>query len=108
MVVFYSEDANGFSEADHQSAELFAAQAAVMLANAQALDDARSLGEGLREAMASRAAIEQAKGILIAQSGVDADEAFDLLRRASQRENRKLRDVAADIVQANVRPSSSP
>jgi AmiR/NasT family two-component response regulator len=31
-------------------------------------------------------------------SGVDSREAFDLLRSASQRENRKLRDVAAEIV----------
>ncbi len=48
--------------------------------------------------MASRAGIEQAKGVLIAQSGVTSDEAFELLKRASQRENRKLRQVATEIV----------
>lgn len=57
------------------------------------------LGEGLSEAMKSRAVIEQAKGILMASSrDVDADSAFDLLRRASQRENLKLRDIAQRIV----------
>jgi AmiR/NasT family two-component response regulator len=42
--------------------------------------------------------IEQAKGIIMAESGVSADEAFDILRRASQRTNIKLRDLAVDIV----------
>ena len=55
--------------------------------------------------MASRAEIEQAKGILMAQSGVSADEAFRVLSRASQRENRKLRDIARDIVE---RSASDP
>lgn len=34
----------------------------------------------------------------MAQSDVDADTAFELLKRASQRENRKLRDIAEEIV----------
>jgi len=48
--------------------------------------------------MRTRAVIEQAKGILMVQSKIDEDAAFDLLRRASQRENRKLRDIAAELV----------
>ena len=44
--------------------------------------------------------IEQAKGMLMAQSAtLDADGAFDLLRRASQRENIKLREIPAGIVE---------
>jgi AmiR/NasT family two-component response regulator len=42
--------------------------------------------------------IEQAKGVLMAQRHIDADEAFDVLREASQRYNRKLRDIAHGIV----------
>jgi hypothetical protein len=42
--------------------------------------------------------IEQAKGVLMAQAGCQPDEAFDILRRASQRTNVKVRDLAADIV----------
>jgi AmiR/NasT family two-component response regulator len=48
--------------------------------------------------MDSRAVIEQAKGVLMAQRHVDADQAFDILREASQRYNRKLRDIAEGIV----------
>ena len=52
----------------------------------------------MRLAMDSRAVIEQAKGVLMAQRRIDADQAFDVLREASQRYNRKLRDIAQGIV----------
>jgi len=45
------------------------------------------------------AVIEQAKGIIMAQNGCRPDEAFDLLRRASQRSNIKVRELAAQIVE---------
>ena len=54
----------------------------------------------LREKMASLPSIEQAKGILISKEGYSDDEAFETLRAASMRENRKLRDIAADVVRA--------
>jgi hypothetical protein len=52
----------------------------------------------LETALSTRAPIEQAKGILMGAERCSADQAFDMLRRASQRENRKLRDVAQDLV----------
>jgi hypothetical protein len=42
--------------------------------------------------------IEQAKGILMSQRRCDAAEAFSLLAEASQRSNRKLRDIAQSLV----------
>jgi len=42
--------------------------------------------------------IEQAKGIIMAQSHCGDVQAFDLLRRASQRSNIPVRDLAAQIV----------
>ena len=94
----YSTLEDGFSKEDQANGETFALQAAVVLANAQAYWDARTLGEHLAEAMQSRATIEQAKGILMAQSNVGPDAAFEMLRSASQRENRRLRDVAQALV----------
>jgi AmiR/NasT family two-component response regulator len=44
------------------------------------------------------AVIEQAKSVLIAQQGCSPDEAFNLLRRASQRSNIPVRELAAQIV----------
>jgi GAF domain-containing protein len=94
----YSEVPGAFDAEAIASAESLAQQAAIVVANAQAYWGARELSEQLQEAMASRAVIEQAKGILMAQSRVGPDEAFRIMVRASQRENRKLRDIAAESV----------
>ena len=53
---------------------------------------------GLKKRLESLAVIEQAKGMLMAREGCDPDEAFGMLRRASQRENEKVRAIAARIV----------
>ena len=60
--------------------------------------------------MQSRAAIEQAKGILMATNGLDEDQAFELLVRASERENKKLRDIAQRMVEGapRARPRRQP
>jgi hypothetical protein len=52
----------------------------------------------LRARLESLPVIEQAKGIVMAQAGCGPDEAFELLRLASQRTNVKVRDLAADLV----------
>ena len=52
----------------------------------------------LQARLASMPVIEQAKGILMAQYGWREDRAFEALRRVSQRENVKVRDLAASIV----------
>jgi AmiR/NasT family two-component response regulator len=48
--------------------------------------------------------IEQAKGILMAQNSCGPGEAFDLLRRASQRANMKVSTLAAQMVQQVASP----
>jgi GAF domain-containing protein len=96
---FYGHEADGFDEADLKIAQAFAGQASAVVANALAYWAAFEQATNLTQAMEHRAEIEQAKGILMATQHCSADEAFDLLRRASQRENRKLRDIAVDIVQ---------
>jgi AmiR/NasT family two-component response regulator len=55
----------------------------------------RQLVDNLHEALASRAVIEQAKGIVMARNRCGADEAFASLRQESQHTHVKLRDVAA-------------
>ena len=68
------------------------------MANAQAYFAAFELSRDMAKAMESRAEIEQAKGVLMSIHRIDADAAFDLLRQQSQTTNRKLRDVAVDVV----------
>ena len=95
----YSRAQRGFTEEDERAGALLAGAAAIVLVNASAYWQAAQLSEQLSQAMQSRAVIEQAKGILMARSPqLDADEAFDLLRKASQRENVKLREIAQRIV----------
>jgi response regulator NasT len=57
---------------------------------------------GLQGAFGRRAVIEQAKGILMSRQGVNADDAFELLRSHSQRSGRKVGDVAQAIVDSHL------
>jgi hypothetical protein len=59
----------------------------------------------LQARLASMPVIEQAKGIIMARQGWSEDQAFEALRRASQRENVKVRDLAATIVARAARPA---
>jgi hypothetical protein len=61
----------------------------------------------LQARLASMPVIEQAKGIIIAQFGWAEDQAFDALRRASQRANIKVRDLAAQIVATTAQSASA-
>jgi AmiR/NasT family two-component response regulator len=70
------------------------------VANARAHAELGEQARHMRAAMETRAVIEQAKGVLMAQRHVSAEEAFEILRAASQRYNRKLRDIAHGIVQS--------
>jgi AmiR/NasT family two-component response regulator len=56
----------------------------------------------LRGAFGRRAIIEQAKGILMARHAVDQDRAFEMLRSHSQRNGRKLADVADAVVESHL------
>ncbi|MFW3172848.1 ANTAR domain-containing protein [Geodermatophilus sp. CPCC 206100] len=94
----YSPAAAALTDQHRQAVADFAAYAAVALSNIDALQDARDQAEHLRTAMESRAAIEQAKGILMERHKVTADQAFRLLAGASMRANRKVRDLAEDLV----------
>ncbi len=61
----------------------------------------------LQEALASRKAVERAKGILMQREGIDEAEAFRRIRAASQKTGRTMRVVAdALIATFDVEPRS--
>ena len=94
--LYGGEDA-AFAAGENPAAK-FAGQAAVTLANAKALYDAQDLAGQLAGALEHREVIGQAMGILMATERVSADDAMDILRRASNRANRKVSAIAGDIV----------
>jgi GAF domain-containing protein len=104
----YAHKTEAFGDEAVELAVTFANYAAVALANAHLYETTSALAGQMAEAMSSRAVIEQAKGVLMAQQGVDADEAFAILSRASQVSNRKLRDIAQGIVLGARREPGSP
>lgn len=87
---------------------LFAQQAAALLANMVALSDARRLATQLTDALQSRDAIGQAKGILMAQGVPDEQAAFAFLVAASQRSNVKVHQVARRLVESVSSRQRSP
>lgn len=95
----YATGPEPYGDVDVVDAQLFATQAAVVLANSQAFWAAFDLAANLTTALSSRAVIDQAKGKIMEQNDCSADEAFRLLVKASQRENLRLRDLAARIVE---------
>lgn len=104
----YSSRPRAFVSAESLEAGRDVAEAiAVAVGNADAHHRLSEQARNLEIAMETRAVIEQAKGVLMAQRRIDAEQAFDILRDASQRYNRKLRDIAAGIVEST-QPSQRP
>lgn len=95
---FYGRDRQAFDEQSIKLGETFAAHAAVAIANAHLYETTATLAEQMRQAMASRAVIEQAKGVIMRERRCTANDAFDSLVRLSQQSHRKLRDIAQQIV----------
>jgi GAF domain-containing protein len=94
----YSTVPAAFAGAPRVQAETFAAQCAAALTVSLRHVRQAEAQRQLAEAMVSSSVIDQAIGILMAQQRCDAPTAFDLLRQASQNRNRKLREIAADII----------
>lgn len=94
----YSVSTVPFTAEDREAAASFGEHAAGALTVAIRLAALAELTRHLETALQSRAVIDQAKGILMAQERCTADRAFDILRKASQTRNVKLRDVAAAVV----------
>lgn len=94
----YAAEAHAFDDDAKDVARAFASYAAVAVHNMHLYESTRELAENLDIAMRTRAVIEQAKGILMSQRRCDATQAFNVLAAASQRSNRKLRDIAQAIV----------
>lgn len=104
-VALYGRDRQSFRGADHDIALLLAAQGGVAVNNAAMYHSCREMVANLHTALTSRAVIEQAKGILVAEYGYPPEVAFKYLSRLSQNSNRKVRDIAGDLVDGRIQHS---
>jgi GAF domain-containing protein len=93
----YAQQAFAFHGEDVDTAMLLTAHLGVLLCLARTTSESTDRAVQLAEAVNTRDVIGQAKGILMERHRLTAAQAFDLLRTASQRLNRKLRDVADDL-----------
>jgi GAF domain-containing protein len=94
----YARVPHAFDPDSRSAATRFAPFAAVAAGNLYSYESARDLADNLQNALESRAVIDQAKGILMERHKLTADEAFRALARASMTTNRKVRDVAEQLV----------
>lgn len=103
VINVYAHEKNAFTPHAERLGELFGQSAAIAVHNARLLAQALRKVTQLQTALISRATIDQAIGIIRSRSGANADEAFDALRRISQRDNVKLNQVAQHVVDDAVR-----
>jgi AmiR/NasT family two-component response regulator len=69
-------------------------------------EDEERRADTLQTALNTRETIGEALGILMERERISADQAFDILRRASQHLNIKLREVAQDLVDTGKDPDT--
>lgn len=94
----YSRHPGAFGDREQAEARRFAREASRALSLAIRLIEQIEQNDQLRTALASRAVIDQAIGVIMGQNRCSAEEAFDVLRESSQHRNVKLRVVAEWIV----------
>ena len=98
VLTLYSDRPGAFDDGTADRLVPFAATAERLLRDHGRMAELRLATEQLEEALTSRAVIDQAKGMVMLAQGCGPDEAFDVLRRMSNGSNRKVRDVAADMI----------
>jgi ANTAR domain/GAF domain len=96
-----SSSPRAFTSEDIRVGAIFAAQAGVALANAQAQAEQREFAERLRERTMSREVVGIATGILMEREGCSTEEAHEVLAYVAKDLERRLRDVAQDVVDAS-------
>lgn len=99
----YDCEPRDWSDEEVNAATVLADIAAAYVLNASELARSRETAEQLQHALDSRVVIEQAKGVLAAQQSVSMDAAFAAIRQHARSNNRTVRAVAQEIVDAGAR-----
>lgn len=102
VINVYSGRPAAFGPAGRRIGELATAAVAGVLQNVAERESLEKLAANLEKALTSRSAIDQAKGVVMARLGVDADDAFARLVQVSSRLNVKVRDLAQLVVEGHL------
>jgi len=94
-----------FGATDRAKGLIFATLAGIALDTAERRADEEERFDNLHHALRTRELIGQAQGILMERERITGDQAFDVLRRASQHLNIKIRDVAHTLVETGETPT---
>jgi GAF domain-containing protein len=102
----YARYPAAFGVIDRAKAAILVSLASLAVSVAHTHEDEERRAENLTAALATRETIGEALGILMERERITADQAFDILRRASQHLNIKLRDVAQNLVETGESPDT--
>jgi GAF domain-containing protein len=103
-VNLYARLPNAFEVVDRAKAVILSSLASLALTVAYSHEDEERRAAGFAAALRTREVIGEALGILMERERISANQAFDILRRASQHLNIKLRDIAQDLVDTGEDP----
>ncbi|AUI60310.1 ANTAR domain-containing protein [Amycolatopsis sp. BJA-103] len=95
----WSDQQGAFDPVEAALVTMFTGAVSAVVLTARRWERAAILAENLQTALTTRDVIATAKGIVMARREVDADEAFAWIIDLSQRTNRKIRDLAAVLVE---------
>ena len=94
------------TDSDATAAQALADVATIALLQNRAINDSHVVADQLQQALTSRIAIEQAKGIIAERLGCGMDEAFRGLRHHARSSGRRLAEVSQEIVAGTLRPDA--
>ena len=96
----------GIAHRDRPLGQGMADIAAVALLQERSVRESRTVVDQLQSALTSRVVIEQAKGVLAERANISLDTAFVRLRSYARARNRRLSDVAAELVDGSLAPAA--
>jgi GAF domain-containing protein len=99
----YADEPGAFDSGSEHRLTLFAAQAAVLVANVRAYDRAKRLSDGMRKAVRNRDLVNLAKGVLMGRGTIDEDTALRVLLARCERDGVTVADAARTVLETVVR-----
>jgi GAF domain-containing protein len=99
----YADRQGVFDARSEELLSLFAAQAAILVANVQSYDRAKRLSREMRDAFAGRDVVNTAKGVLMGRNAVDEDTALGMLLARAEQDGSTVAEAARAVVASTIR-----